>query len=87
LQEITCGTNEIAILGKDPAVIHKGVLGTYIPHRVLMVSREPGSEPLLNGKPLGEKTAIWLCHNYSCRRPVETIDQLTALINSAEATN
>ncbi|HEX6190737.1 MAG TPA: thioredoxin domain-containing protein [Chitinophagaceae bacterium] len=86
-QEIIKGTNELAVTGKTPESLHKTLLAAYIPHRILMVAKEPSKWPLLNGKQLGDETNIWLCHNYACRLPVIAVADLIALINSAKAAN
>ncbi|HEX5654279.1 MAG TPA: thioredoxin domain-containing protein [Chitinophagaceae bacterium] len=86
-QEIVAGTLEIVVLGKAPTPVHNELLARYIPHRVMMVSTAPGEWPLLSGKPLHTKTKLWLCKNYSCREPVDSVDELIALINSPEAAN
>ena len=86
-QEIIKGTNELAVTGKTPESLHKTLLAAYIPHRILMVAKEPSKWPLLNDKQLGDETNIWLCHNYACRLPVIAVADLIALINSAKAAN
>ena len=84
-QEITRGTSELAVTGKTPENLHKTLLAAYVPHRILMVAKEPSNWPLLNGKELGDDTNIWLCQNYTCRLPVQTVAELITLINSAKA--
>jgi uncharacterized protein len=83
LQEITNGTNEIAIIGEqDLQKIHLEVMASYIPHRVLMVAkRATAAFPLLNDKPVTEKTAIYRCRNYTCQKPVFSASELILLIN------
>lgn len=87
LMEILRGTNEIAIVGKDPEIVLKEVLSEYIPHRILMTGKRDSEWPLLTGKRLGDKTAIWLCKDYTCKLPVQAVPELRTLINSAEAGN
>ena len=84
-QEFTRGTSELAITGKTPENLHKTLLAAYVPHRILMVAKEPSNWPLLSGKELGDDTNIWLCQNYACRLPVKTVSDLITLINSAKA--
>jgi uncharacterized protein YyaL (SSP411 family) len=87
LQEFVAGTLEIVVLGRELTPVHKELLAKYIPHRVMMVSTATGEWPLLSGKPLHTKTKLWLCKDYSCREPVDSVDELIALINSPEAVN
>lgn len=84
LQEITEGTAEIAITGQDPAEVHRDVLKMYLPHKVVMVAVESSIYPLLSGKPVTEKTNIWLCKNYSCQAPVYSTEQLITLIDKGK---
>ena len=84
-QEIIFGTKEIALMGKTPESLHKTLLAVYIPHRILMAAKEAETWPLLSGKTLGDDTNIWLCQNYACRLPVQTVEALMVLINSDKA--
>lgn len=84
LQEITDGTAEIAIIGMSPAEVHMDVLKMYLPHKVVMVTNEASIYPLLSGKPITEKTNIWLCKNYSCQAPVYAAEQLITLIDKGK---
>lgn len=83
-QEITDGTAEIAITGKSPAEVHRDVLKMYLPHKAVMVASEVSIYPLLSGKPVTEKTNIWLCKNYSCQTPVYAAEQLITLIDKGK---
>ncbi|MBK5271055.1 MAG: thioredoxin domain-containing protein [Bacteroidia bacterium] len=85
LQEIIEGTSEIALTGQDIALIHLELLRQYFPHRVLMASATANSEfPLLSGKPVFETPSFWLCRNFSCLHPVNSVKDLIVLINSYE---
>jgi|CXWL01.1.fsa_nt_gi uncharacterized protein YyaL (SSP411 family) len=83
LQEMVEGTNEIALAGNDFTALHAELLGQYIPHRVLMASRDTDSPfPLLTGKPHINGPAIYLCRNYTCQNPVFSAKDLMLLINN-----
>ena len=85
LQEMVLGTNEITLLGPGSMSLHKELLATYIPHRVLMVSELTDDRfPLLQSKPTGSVPAYWICRNFTCMPAVESISELIALINKAE---
>lgn len=84
-QEMTMGTYEIAVTGKNAGNVIKQVLNEYIPHRVFMASEVASEWPMLSGKTLGERTSIWLCEQYRCNAPVGSVDELITLINKPEA--
>ena len=59
LEEITVGTSEIAITGKNIAHTLKNILKYYLPNRVLMAAEsEEKLFPLLAGKPITELPSI-----------------------------
>jgi uncharacterized protein len=73
-------TNEIAIVGVDALKKLKELIQLYIPHKVVMASTIENQEfPLLAQKNSNAKTLIFLCKNYECLQPVETIKQLQTL--------
>lgn len=73
---------EVAIVGEKYEGFLAGVLGVYLPGRVLQ-SAATGLDryPLLNGR--GEKggTNIYLCRDYACEMPVNTIDAFIQLVD------
>jgi uncharacterized protein YyaL (SSP411 family) len=88
LQELIAGTNEIVLVGKDFSDIQIEVLEQFIPHKVLMATSADDSEfVLLCGKPVTNTTTIYLCSNYTCKKPVFSAKELISLINSAPASN
>ena len=85
LLEITEGTQEIAIVGAETSVVLKEVLAEYIPHRVVMATeKEDSNYPLLIDKQVLAKTSIFLCRNYTCLKPVFSVNELMLLINKAQ---
>jgi uncharacterized protein YyaL (SSP411 family) len=75
---------EIAIVGEEVKARHREVLGLYAPGALIMGAPQSDDRfPLLEGKsPLPDgSTAIYLCRNYACQRPVTTIGELKQLIN------
>jgi uncharacterized protein YyaL (SSP411 family) len=84
LQEITNGTNEIAIIGEDYPKLHEQLLLQYIPHKVLMAAKKAsGNYPLLAEKQATKNPAIFLCRNYTCQLPVFSTEELMLLIDRA----
>ena len=80
LLELTSGVNEIAVISSHLQPILSQVLKEYIPHKIIMASAEgSNSFPLLRGKE-GTETALYLCRNYTCEKPVSTITELMVII-------
>lgn len=72
---------ELAVVGADASTLAGSLRAEFLPYRVLMAS-EAGENgwPLLEGKPGGEDTYIYVCRNYACQQPVETIKAFRQLI-------
>jgi uncharacterized protein YyaL (SSP411 family) len=80
-QELVTGTNEIAIIGSNAQVALLQVLKEFIPHKIVMCSTTDNMDfPLLKGRQLANELTLFLCRNYSCQRPVNTVEELMALI-------
>lgn len=83
LQEMVMGTAEIAIVMPDPQEMHRQILQQYIPHKILMCSATGNDDfPLLKGKNPDRNPGIFLCHNYQCKAPVNTLENLIALLKA-----
>jgi len=81
LFEITRGTNEIAIVGKQWENYLENLLRIFIPHKVVMASEKPvDSYPLLASKAEITDTLVYLCKNYACLQPVKTLPELRNLL-------
>ncbi|MCW3119247.1 MAG: hypothetical protein JWM28_3329, partial [Chitinophagaceae bacterium] len=81
LQETIYSTSEIVILGEDFKKQLWQVLSAYIPHKVVMASKESDFYyPLLTGKGLPGSTLIYLCKDFSCRQPVDNVQALLGQI-------
>jgi uncharacterized protein len=77
LLEAIYSTSEIVILGEDFEKQLWQVLSAYIPHKVVMASKESDFYyPLLTGKGLPGSTLIYLCRDFSCRQPVTDLQAL-----------
>lgn len=76
------GLKEIVIVGSDFKTLLKAALKEYIPLKIIQSSaKENNSWPLLRGKNFSYKTYIYLCENYYCLNPVETITGLKDIVN------
>lgn len=88
LLQVFAGVQELAVVGVNAEEVHAELIKEYIPYRVLMVS-QTGDEsfPLLSGKPATGQASIYLCRDFSCLKPVETIKALMLLINNRATYN
>ncbi len=87
LEKIT-GTVEIAITGTDTQNLHSKFLKYYIPNRIIMVKNTANAEkvdafPLLAGKPIEETPKLYICSNFSCKQPVESVEEAYKLALNA----
>ena len=81
LFEMVEGTKEIAVLGKDCEKTLQKLLGIYISHKLVQAAEIPTpGYPLLSDKPEISETRIYLCENYACRQPVNTIPEFVSLL-------
>jgi hypothetical protein len=82
--EIITGTCELAITGDNPEELFNDVISQYIPNKVIMKSGKMESPfPLLNGKAIGPVPLIFLCRNYTCQQPVNSVQSLVELLLKA----
>jgi uncharacterized protein YyaL (SSP411 family) len=81
LFEMMEGTKEIAILGKDCEKTLQNLLSVYISHKLVQAAEIPlPGYPLLSNKPETSENRIYLCENYACRQPVNTIPEFVSLL-------
>jgi uncharacterized protein len=82
LLEMASGTFEIAILGNNYKKLQLDLFNHYLPHRIMMASDTKNDEfPLLAGKKFPENPLIYLCKDFACQQPVESIARFMSLIN------
>lgn len=75
------GWAEVAVLGEHSKEMAKKLNAEYLPCKVLMASKESLEQfPLLEGKNPKGDTLVYLCQNYACQQPVETIEAFRQLI-------
>lgn len=81
-QQLTRGIEEIAVVGKASKDLMPQILKMYIPNKVIQTLAEGESAmPLLKGKTVdAEKNLIYVCRNYSCQQPVETIEEIKSVL-------
>jgi uncharacterized protein len=82
LLEMASGTLEIAILGNNYKKLQLDLFNHYLPHRIMMASdAENDVFPLLAGKISPENPLIYLCKDFACQQPVDSITRFMSLIN------
>ena len=76
---------EVAVIGPDAAAIAAQIQAHYLPNLLLMAATTPNpAYPLLAQKtaPDPALTYIYVCQNYTCQRPVNTLDEFWALLQA-----
>ena len=82
LQAFTYGVPEIAVTGKSFLHILPEILKEYIPVKVLQSSAVPLEEfPILQGKSFKSSSLIYVCKDYSCKKPIENVKEIKSLLN------
>ena len=85
LQEMIAGTQEIVLTGRHYFKDHIELLGEYIPHRILLVAGNPDPAiPILSGKAILQVSSLWLCRDFICLPPVNSVADLIRLIDKRE---
>ena len=83
LLELVNGTHEIVLLGKNSKAEGGKLLSRYVPNKVFQMAESPDeNQPLMRAKPADTQLTWYLCRNYTCRRPVNTLPELMQLIES-----
>jgi uncharacterized protein YyaL (SSP411 family) len=73
-QALTYTIPEIVITGWQPENARKELLTHLIPYRVFQSAREENTQfPLLQDRPVGRETLIFLCKEYTCQLPVNEV--------------
>lgn len=73
LFQLNFGSNEIAITGPEYSSVLKRILSLYLPHSILMAAASENDFPLLRGKNNKGQTLIYLCKDYACQKPFESV--------------
>ncbi|WP_457639339.1 thioredoxin domain-containing protein [Persephonella sp.] len=73
------GGRDFVIAGKKTEKVEKKILSVYDPYRSVVIKKdEKLSEivPYVSNIPVGEKTELYICENFSCSLPVSDIDRI-----------
>ena len=65
---------EVAIVGKDYESLRSELSSKYYPNLILMGKEGKGNLELLKNKLIQNKTMIYVCHDKSCKLPVENVE-------------
>ncbi|MEI7735017.1 MAG: thioredoxin domain-containing protein [Ferruginibacter sp.] len=77
LQRLTFGLSEVVVCGPEFRIHRNILLNQYLPEVILQTdAAEDGNFPMLKGKNPGKDTLIYLCKQYSCKEPVNTVEKL-----------
>ena len=72
---------EVAVVGNQVDELSKSVNELFIPNKIIMATdRDVQQFPLLAGKNVQEDPLIYLCSNYTCQKPVTTIEEFVQLM-------
>lgn len=79
------GVNEIVISGVEHEEHRNKLLSYYMPNKILQCAASENTEfPLLKDKNYSAAVNIYLCKNYRCLAPVETVDNLFKLLKKLD---
>jgi uncharacterized protein len=84
LSSLHRGTRELAIVGDEASEMAEAYWARYRPHVVLATSpaAPKGAVPLLEGRGSGSGTLAYLCTGFTCLAPVDSIEDLSAVLES-----
>lgn len=75
------GINEIVLTGKNVANEQQALLKMYIPNKVFQSTHnEVNGFPLIKGKLFADESLIYLCRNYLCLEPVNSVNKFKLLL-------
>lgn len=80
LQKMVHNYKEIAIVGDNYKTLLKQVNELYLPDGLIASSEQDNNLPLLQNRHQPNKTLIYLCKNYSCQQPVDSLEALENIL-------
>jgi hypothetical protein len=77
LQQFTFGVNEVVVVGSEYISQRNMLLKQYLPELILQSGEFGNSNlPMFKGKDPGKETLFYLCRQYSCKTPVNSVEKL-----------
>ncbi len=81
LQQMVYDVPEIIITGSIPKKVFVEILREYIPGRILQSADKLVNDfPLVKGKLFKNEYFVYVCRNYTCARPVKTLEEIKSLL-------
>jgi uncharacterized protein YyaL (SSP411 family) len=88
LLDITIGTIEITVMGRQFWALHKELLAEFIPNKVIMASSIENEQfALLAGKVATDIPQIYVCKNLSCLKPVTSVAEIISYLKGPKSLN
>ena len=83
LQVFTSDVPEIVLTGKKINEVRNNFLSIFIPHKIFQSTEITNPTfPLLEGKPIADQPLIFLCKNYACQHPSDSISAFIRLMGT-----
>ncbi|MCY7291323.1 MAG: thioredoxin domain-containing protein [Ferruginibacter sp.] len=73
---IAAGINEIVIVGNDVIPALNETLLQYLPNKILQANFNKSNMPLFKNREILKELSIYLCLNFVCKKPVNTVKAL-----------
>jgi hypothetical protein len=74
--------HEIAVVGDQAENLAEELNRLYLPNAILMASAEASDDyPLLAGRNASEQTNIYICRDYACQMPVQSVEEAKKILD------
>jgi hypothetical protein len=73
---------EIIVTGKNLSTLLPQILAEYLPHKIVQSATVTQDLPLFQGKEFGEEPWIYICKNYGCQPPVNSLAAMLDLLRN-----
>lgn len=75
--------HEIALVGKNALEKAQIIQRGFLPHKIIVASILPDdTQPLLANKPGAEDALVYVCQDFACQQPIQSLEAFWALVNS-----
>jgi uncharacterized protein YyaL (SSP411 family) len=84
LLSVSEGLKEVVVMGTGYSAGRDEVLHLYLPGKILQAAKEPdGNFPLLAGKKTWQDhTLFYICQNYACQKPAESLQEFKEFLKA-----
>lgn len=80
LQQVVAGINELVVTGIQIDELKQAVLSEFIPNKIFLSSTKKNHMYLFGGKRFLSSSFVYLCRNYQCFAPFETLSELLTVL-------